>query len=90
LVLQPALPWASAAGAGVGHMMDNQEAEMRQALAASEAATVRQRREICWPLPSKAISASISTPMIVRPGLFNELVPVHGVKTPMGSLTAQR
>ena len=30
------------AGAGVGRMMDNQERDMRQALAASEAASVRR------------------------------------------------
>jgi outer membrane lipoprotein SlyB len=36
----------AAAGAGVGKMMDKQEAEMRDALAASDAAAVRREGEL--------------------------------------------
>ena len=36
----------AAAGAGVGHMMDRQEAEMRDALAASDAAAIRREGDL--------------------------------------------
>lgn len=62
----------SAAGAGVGHMMDKQEAEMRDALAESEAATVRREGDLLAITLKGDISFDFDSE-IVRPGLYNEL-----------------
>jgi len=62
----------AAAGAGVGHMMDRQEAEMRDALAASEAAAVRREGELLAITLKGDVTFDLDSDM-VRPGLYNEL-----------------
>ncbi|MGD8703383.1 MAG: OmpA family protein [Desulfosarcina sp.] len=60
------------AGAGVGHMMDKQEAEMRDALAASEAAAVRREGDLLAVTLKGDFSFDLDSD-VLRPGLFNEL-----------------
>lgn len=61
-----------ATGAGVGRMMDNQERDMREALAASEAAAVRREGNlIAIILKGDLTFATNST--VVKPGLYKEL-----------------
>lgn len=60
------------AGAGVGQMMDRQEADMRDALAASEAATVRREGELLAINLKGDISFDLNSD-VVRPGLYAEL-----------------
>ena len=62
----------AAAGAGIGRMMDRQEAEMRDALAASEAAAVRREGELLAITLKGDVTFDLDSDM-VRPGLFNEL-----------------
>lgn len=62
----------AAAGAGVGHMMDKQEAEMRDALAESEAAAVRREGELLAITLKGDVTFDLDSD-IVRPGLYNEL-----------------
>ena len=62
----------AAAGAGVGQMMDRQEAEMRDALAASEAAAVRREGELLAITLKGDVTFDLDSD-VVRPGLFNEL-----------------
>jgi len=62
----------AAAGAGVGHMMDKQEAEMRDALAASEAAAVRREGDLLAVTLKGDVSFDTNSDTI-RPGLYNEL-----------------
>lgn len=62
----------AAAGAGVGQMMDKQEAEMRDALAASEAASVRREGELLAITLKGDVSFDLDSD-VVRPGLYNEL-----------------
>jgi hypothetical protein len=62
----------AAAGAGVGHMMDKQEAEMRQALAASEEAAVRREGDLLAITLKGDVSFDYNSD-VVRPGLYNEL-----------------
>ena len=62
----------AAAGAGVGHMMDRQEAEMRDALAASEAAAVRREGELLAITLKGDVSFDLDSD-VVRPGLYTEL-----------------
>lgn len=62
----------AAAGAGVGQMMDRQEAEMRDALATSEAAAVRREGELLAITLKGDVSFDLNSD-IVRPGLYNEL-----------------
>lgn len=62
----------AAAGAGVGKMMDKQEAEMRQALADSEAAAVRREGELLAITLKGDVSFDLDSD-VVRPGLYNEL-----------------
>jgi len=62
----------AAAGAGVGHMMDKQEAEMRDALAASEAAAVRREGDLLAITLKGDVSFDLDSD-VVRPGLYNEL-----------------
>ncbi|BBO87119.1 OmpA family protein [Desulfosarcina ovata] len=62
----------AAAGAGVGKMMDNQEAEMRNALAASEAAAVQREGELLAITLKGDVSFDTGSD-IVRPALYNEL-----------------
>jgi len=62
----------AAAGAGVGHMMDKQEAEMRDALAASEAAAVRREGDLLAITLKGDVGFDLNSDA-VRPGLYNEL-----------------
>jgi outer membrane protein OmpA-like peptidoglycan-associated protein len=62
----------AAAGAGVGQMMDRQEAEMRDALAASEAAAVRREGDLLAITLKGDVSFDLDSD-VVRPGLYNEL-----------------
>ena len=60
------------AGAGVGHMMDKQEAEMRDALAESEAAAVKREGDLLAITLKGDVSFDLGS-HVVRPGLYNEL-----------------
>ena len=62
----------AAAGAGVGQMMDKQEAEMRDALAASDAAAVRREGELLAITLKGDVSFDLNSDA-VRPGLYQEL-----------------
>jgi len=62
----------AAAGAGVGHMMDKQEAEMRDALAESEAAAVRREGDLLAIVFKGDVTFDLGS-YDVRPGLYNEL-----------------
>ena len=62
----------AAAGAGVGQMMDKQEAEMRDALAASEAAAVRREGDLLAITLKGDVSFDLDSD-VIRPGLYNEL-----------------
>lgn len=62
----------AAAGAGVGRMMDKQEAEMRDALAASEAAAVRREGDLLAITLKGDVGFDLNSD-VVRPGLHNEL-----------------
>ncbi len=65
-------------GAGVGKMMDNQERDMREALAASEAAAIRREGNlIAIILKGDLTFATDST--VVKPGLHRELDRIAGV-----------
>ncbi len=61
-----------AAGAGVGRMMDNQERDMRQALADSEAAAVRREGNLLAITLKGDISFDHNS-SVVRPGLYSEI-----------------
>ena len=61
-----------AAGAGVGHMMDNQERDMRQALANSEAAAIRREGNLLAVTLKGDISFDHNS-AAVRPGLYSEI-----------------
>jgi outer membrane protein OmpA-like peptidoglycan-associated protein len=61
-----------AAGAGVGHMMDKQEQEMRQALADSEAASIRREGNLLA-ITLRGDVAFDHDSAIVRPGLYTEI-----------------
>lgn len=60
------------AGAGVGYMMDNQERDMRQALAESEAAAVRREGNLLA-ITFKGDVTFDTDSSIVRPGLYTEI-----------------
>lgn len=60
------------AGAGVGKMMDNQERDMRAALAASEAATVRREGNLLSILFKSDMTFDVNSATI-RPGLHTEI-----------------
>lgn len=62
----------AAAGAGVGRMMDRQEAEMRDALAASEAAAVRREGDLLAITLQGDVSFDLNSD-VVRQGLYNEV-----------------
>ncbi len=62
----------TAAGGGVGHMMDRQEAEMRDSLAASEAAAVRREGDLLAIILKGDVSFDFDSD-VVRPGLYNKL-----------------
>lgn len=60
------------AGAGVGHMMDKQEEEMRQALATSEEVAVRREGEMLALTLKGDVTFDVNSD-VVLPGLFTEL-----------------
>ncbi|MFC1837620.1 OmpA family protein [Thermodesulfobacteriota bacterium] len=60
------------AGAGVGRMMDNQEQEMRDALAASEAAAVRREGDLIAISLRGDVTFDYNS-ATVRPGLYSEI-----------------
>jgi outer membrane protein OmpA-like peptidoglycan-associated protein len=72
LVRRPVQRWALQPGAGVGQMMDKQEAEMRDALAASEAAAVRREGDLLAITLKGDFSFDLDSD-VVRPGLYTEL-----------------
>ncbi len=61
-----------AAGAGVGRMMDNQEREMRQALANSEAAAIRREGNLLA-VTLKGDFSFDHNSAALRPGLYSEI-----------------
>jgi len=65
-------------GAAIGRMMDNQEREMREALAASEAAAVRREGNLLA-VTFKGDVTFDTDSAVVRPGLFAEIDRVAGV-----------
>jgi outer membrane protein OmpA-like peptidoglycan-associated protein len=67
-------------GAGVGKMMDNQEREMREALAASEAAAVRREGNLLA-VTFKGDVTFDTDSAVVQPGLYAEIDRVAGVLT---------
>lgn len=60
------------AGAGVGRMMDNQEAEMRQALSQSEEVAVRREGDLLALTLKGDVSFAVDSD-VVLPGLYTEL-----------------
>ena len=67
-------------GAGVGKMMDNQEQEMRDALAASEAAAVRREGDLLAITLKGDVTFDYDS-AVVRPGLYSELDRIANVLT---------
>lgn len=67
-----------AGGAGVGKMMDEQEREMREVLAASEAATISREGNLLA-LTFKGDVTFDTNSTIVKPGLYNEIDRIAGV-----------
>jgi outer membrane protein OmpA-like peptidoglycan-associated protein len=67
-----------AGGAGVGKMMDNQEKEMRAALASSEAAAVSREGNLLA-VTFKGDVTFDTNSAVVRPGLHSEINRVAGV-----------
>lgn len=65
-------------GAGVGKMMDNQEVEMRQALANSEAASVRREGNLLAVTFKSDMSFDFDS-ATVRSGLYTEIDRVAGI-----------
>jgi len=65
-------------GAGVGKMMDDQERDMRAALASSEAASVSREGNLLA-LTFKSDVSFDTNSAVVRPGLYSELDRVAGV-----------
>lgn len=61
-----------AAGAGVGYMMDKQEQDMRQALAESEAASIRREGNLLAITLRGDVTFDHDS-AIVRPGLYTEI-----------------
>lgn len=60
------------AGAGVGRMMDNQEADMRQALSQSEEVAVRREGDLLALTLKGDVSFAVDSD-VVLPGLYNEI-----------------
>jgi outer membrane protein OmpA-like peptidoglycan-associated protein len=61
-----------AAGAGVGRMMDNQERDMRQALANSEAAAIRREGNLLAVTLKGDVTFDYDS-SVVKPGAFSEI-----------------
>ncbi len=59
-------------GAGVGYMMDQQEREMREALAASEAAAIRREGNLLAIVLRGDVTFDFGS-AVVRPGLYPEI-----------------
>jgi len=66
------------AGAGVGRMMDNQERDMRTALASSEAASVRREGDLLSVMFKSDMTFDVNS-ATVRPGLYAEIDRVANV-----------
>lgn len=67
-----------AGGAAVGRMMDNQERDMREALAASEAAAVRREGDLLA-ISLKGDVTFDTNSAVVRPGLYSEIDRISSV-----------
>lgn len=67
-----------ATGAGVGKMMDNQERDMRDALAASEATAVRREGNLLAIVLKGDLTFDTDS-TVVKPGLYKELDRIAGV-----------
>ncbi|MBC8412929.1 MAG: OmpA family protein [Nitrospira sp.] len=67
-----------ATGAGIGNMMDKQEAEMRQALAASEAAAVRREGNLLAITLRGDVTFDTNSAS-VRPGMYSEISRISDV-----------
>lgn len=67
-----------AGGAGVGKMMDEQEREMREALAASEAATIEREGNLLA-LTFKGDVTFDTDSTVVKPGLYSEIDRISNV-----------
>lgn len=65
-------------GAGVGSMMDNQERDMRQAVAQSEAASIKREGDLLA-ISLKGDVTFDTNSSIVRPGLYSEIDRVSNV-----------
>lgn len=60
------------AGAGIGRMMDNQEAEMRQALAQSDEVAVRREGDLLALTLKGDVTFAVNSDVVLS-GLYNEL-----------------
>jgi len=69
-----------AGGAGVGRMMDNQEREMREALAASEAAAISREGNLLA-VTFKGDVTFDTNSTVVKPGLYSEIDRIADVLT---------
>ena len=69
-----------AAGAGIGYMMDQQEAEYREALAASNAASIRREGELLAITLRGDVFFDVDS-AAVRPGLYREIDRIAQVMT---------
>ena len=67
-----------AAGAGVGRMMDNQERDMRQALAESEAAAVSREGNLLA-ISLKGDVTFDTDSAVIKPGMYTEIDRIAGV-----------
>jgi outer membrane protein OmpA-like peptidoglycan-associated protein len=67
-------------GAGIGRMMDNQEREMRNALAASEDAAIRREGNLLSVVFKGDVTFDTDS-TVVNPGLYSEIDRVAGVLT---------
>lgn len=67
-----------AAGAGAGKMMDNQEAEMRKAIAQSESAAVKREGNLLSVVFKGDVTFDVNS-TVVRPGLYAEIDRVANV-----------
>jgi outer membrane protein OmpA-like peptidoglycan-associated protein len=67
-----------AAGAGVGKMMDDQERDMREALAASEAAAIRREGDLLAISLKGDVTFDYDS-AIIRPGLYSEIDRISNV-----------
>jgi outer membrane protein OmpA-like peptidoglycan-associated protein len=67
-------------GAGIGKMMDNQERDMREALAASEAAAIRREGNLLA-VTFKGDVTFDTNSAVVKPGLYSEIDRVAGILT---------